>query len=129
MRQQNSKTLPRIARPFWFCLGAVALFLGVVGVVLPILPTTPFVILAAFCFGKSSSRVYRLLLENRIFGPIIADWKTHGAIATKYKMIALFMMVGAILLSIAMGVRKEVLALQVLVMGSAAGYVLSRPSR
>ena len=66
--------------------------LGLIGVVLPLLPTTPFVILAAFCFSKSSPRFHQKLLENRLFGPIIADWERYGVIPFKVKCISSGMM-------------------------------------
>ncbi|MEM6566150.1 MAG: YbaN family protein [Pseudomonadota bacterium] len=117
-----------MAKPFWFALGICALVLGGIGVVLPILPTTPFVILAAFCFGKSSGRFHSWLTNNKVFGPMIEDWHAHGAIATRYKVIAFCMMLAAILLSLMLRVRGEVVLLQSVIMGCAACYILSRPS-
>ncbi|MEM9438072.1 MAG: YbaN family protein [Pseudomonadota bacterium] len=117
-----------LARPFWFALGALALALGGLGVVLPVLPTTPFVILAAFAFAKGSPRVARYLEEHRVFGPMIADWRAHGAIATRYKLIALIMMGGALLLSFYLGFPGWVIAVQAVCIALAALFILSRPS-
>ncbi len=61
--------------------------------VLPVLPTAPFVLLAAACFARSSDRLYNAMLNHRIAGPIIADWREHGAMKRKTKMWALLMMV------------------------------------
>ena len=81
-----------LGRVFWFCLGGISLALGAIGAILPILPTTPFVILSAFAFGKSSPRLAAWLNNSPTFGPMIADWRSHGAIAPRYKRIAVTMM-------------------------------------
>ena len=60
---------------------------------LPLLPTTVFVLLAASCFAKSSPRLYQKLLDNKCFGPIIRDWNEHRSIPLKAKRIALTSMV------------------------------------
>ena len=66
----------------WVLLGLGWLFvgLGLAGVLLPVLPTTPFVLLAAACFARSSGRFYAWLLANGLFGPLIRDWQEHRAI-------------------------------------------------
>ena len=115
-------------RGLWFLLGWLALVLGAIGVVLPVLPTTPFVILAAFAFSNGSPRMHRYLENHRTFGPMIADWRAHGAIAPRYKAIAVIMMAAALTGSIIAGLRVEALVIQALCMAGAATYVLSRPS-
>ena len=112
----------------WRVLGCAALALGGLGVVLPLLPTTPLVILAAFAFAKSSPALHDWLLRNPTFGPIIADWRANGAIAPRHKAMAVSMMIAALVLSVAMAVPVFVLVLQSLCMLGAAGFVLSRPS-
>lgn len=112
----------------WLALGGLALCAGVIGIVLPLLPTTPFVILAAFAFSKSSPRLHRFLAEHPRFGPIIADWSAHGAIAPRYKALAVSMMLAALALSLWLAVPQRVLLLQLICMGGAAFFVLSRPN-
>lgn len=116
------------AKPLWALAGGLALALGLVGVVLPVLPTTPFVILAAFCFAKSLPRVARWLEEHRVFGPMIADWREHGAIAPRYKAIALIMMAAAFLASVWAGFGPTVLIVQALCLSLAATFIISRPN-
>ncbi len=116
------------SKPVWFLFGAVALALGVIGVVLPVLPTTPFVIFAAFCFAKGSPRWARYLENHAVFGPIIDDWRSNGAIAPRFKAMALVMMGAALLLSVAMDLPGRVLAIQAVVMLGAATFILTRPS-
>ncbi|MEM1230389.1 MAG: YbaN family protein [Pseudomonadota bacterium] len=115
-------------RPFWNLLGLLSLVLGAIGVVLPLLPTTPFVILAAFAFSKGSPRLRRWLIENRTFGPIIADWERHGAIAPRYKTIACVFMAVTFAVSLWLRLPTFALAFQGAFMLAAAAYVLSRPS-
>ena len=117
-----------MARAFWFSIGIIALVLGGIGVVLPVLPTTPFVILAAFAFGKSSPRFEAWLLSSATFGPMIADWRETGSIAPRFKAIACGMMGAVFLLSLAMGVPGRVLVIQAVCLGGAAAFILSRPS-
>lgn len=115
-------------RAIWFAVGSCSLLMGALGVVLPVLPTTPFVILAAFAFGKSAPSIQRRLEGSRLFGPIIADWRASGAIAPRYKATALLMMAGVLGLSVAMSVSVLVLSVQAVCMVAAAAFVLSRPS-
>ncbi|WP_238987472.1 YbaN family protein [Roseovarius dicentrarchi] len=117
-----------IMRALWICVGAVSLALGAVGVILPLLPTTPFVLLAAFAFARSAPRLRAWLAGNRIFGPIIVDWEQSGVIAPKYKVIACTVMAAVLLGSIIGGLAWGLIAIQAVCMAGAAAYVLSRPS-
>ena len=67
--------------------------LAILGVVLPILPTTPFLLVAAACFAKSSPELQRKLLANKTFGPLIHDWQKYRSIPRKAKRIALLTMI------------------------------------
>lgn len=77
-------------------IGVVALCLGAVGVVLPLLPTTPFLLLAAGCFMRSSDRLYRWLVHNRWLGDYIRNYREHHAMTRRAKVVALVMLWGAI---------------------------------
>src|SRR5687768_8896147 len=76
LRLHNS----RLVRTFYLTVGFAALTLGVVGIVVPVLPTTPFVLLAAACFARSSERFHDKLLTHRTAGPIIREWTEHRSI-------------------------------------------------
>jgi len=76
----------------WSILGVFFLLIGGAGVVLPLLPTTPFVLAAAACFAKSSPRMHAWLLGSRVFGPVIGDWEKKKCISLKVKLSALTMM-------------------------------------
>lgn len=117
-----------VARYIWVALGALALALGAIGVLLPGLPTTPFVLLAAFCFGKGAPHLAAKLHDHHLFGPILSDWQAHGAIAVKYKVLALVMMAATLGLSLWLALPAWALSLQALCMAGAATFILTRPS-
>ena len=76
-------------RTFFLLLGLLSLALGAVGAFVPLLPTVPFVILAAFCFTRSSPRLERWLVDHARFGPHIRAWRSRGAISPAGKRAAL----------------------------------------
>lgn len=114
-------------RSLWTLAGLLALSLGLLGIPLPILPTTPFILLAAFCFSKGSPRLRAWLEGHPRFGPAIAAWEENGAIPRKGKTAAVVLMLCTLLLSVAMGLSIVILALQALCLACAATFVLSRP--
>lgn len=69
--------------------GIIFIGLAILGVVLPILPTTPFLLVAAACFAKSSPTMQQKLLNNKTFGPLIYEWQQNRSIPKKAKRIAL----------------------------------------
>ncbi|MGB0454845.1 MAG: YbaN family protein [Bacteriovoracaceae bacterium] len=75
---------------FLIC-GWISIALGIAGIPLPILPTTPFILLAAFCFSKSSPKLHSWLLKHPRLGPIVGDWQRHGVIRTRAKVISTIM--------------------------------------
>lgn len=76
-------------RTIYLICGFLALGLGAIGVFLPLLPTVPFMILAAFCFARSSPALEARLLNHRHFGPHIRRWRERGAISRRGKKAAL----------------------------------------
>lgn len=74
-------------------LGFIFLGLGALGIVLPLLPTTPFVLLSAACFARSSEQWHRWLLANETFGPMIRNWEDKRCISCRVKTIGILTMV------------------------------------
>lgn len=79
-------------RWLYFAIGLTALLAGILGIFLPVLPTTPFILLAAGCFARSSERFHLLLLNHRIAGPIIREWCEYGSMPRKVKRWAYLLM-------------------------------------
>lgn len=121
------RTPNAVSRLLWLSIGWSALGLGAAGVVLPLLPTTPFVLLAAFAFGRSSPRLAAWLERNRHFGPAIGAWRANGAIAPRHKRLALAMLALVFGLSLLLAVPAHALVLQAAALGAAAIFILTRP--
>ena len=76
----------------WWLLAYGSLALGLIGIVVPGLPTVPFVLLAAFAASRGSARLHAWLLGHRRFGPMIRDWQAQGAVSRRAKWLATGMM-------------------------------------
>ena len=118
---------PIAHRLFWLTIGLASLALAAVGVLLPLIPTTPLVILAAFAFMKSSQRLHDWLVSHGIFGPMIVEWREYGAIGRTAKRVAIASMAAVLLLSLAMQAPGWVIAVQAPVLAACMWYVGSRP--
>jgi len=119
--------LTRAARFTWLIVGFVALALGALGIVLPLVPTTPFVLVAAFAFAQSSEKLHQWLLDYNFFGPLIDNWRRHGAISRRAKVISVVSMVAVLAISVAMALPMVVIVTQLVVLGAAALFILTRP--
>ncbi len=115
------------ARTLWLCLGLAATGLGLIGVVLPLVPTTVFLILAAYAFARSSPRLHTWLVEHPRFGASIVNWQQHRSISRNAKWAAVTVMALSLAVSWFVGVGDLVLGLQALVLGTVAVFILSRP--
>ena len=82
----------RPVRWLWWLLAYASLALGLIGIVVPGLPTVPFVLLSAFAAARGSQRLHAWLLAHRQFGPMIFDWQSQGAVARRAKWLATVMM-------------------------------------
>ncbi|QDX80801.1 hypothetical protein B9N43_05820 [Denitratisoma sp. DHT3] len=82
----------RLVRWLYLGAGTVALLLGLIGALLPVLPTTPFVLLAAACFARGSIHIHDWLLRNRLAGPIIREWQEYRAMDRRVKRWAFLLM-------------------------------------
>jgi len=115
-------------RHLWMVLGWASLGLGALGVLLPLLPTTPFLILAAYFFSRSSQRMHAWLLNHRVFGPPIENWRTHRAISTGAKLAALAAMALILAVSAAANIPAWALAIQAVILVGVTIFLLTRPT-
>lgn len=83
----------------YFFMGSVALFLGIIGIFIPVLPTTPFLLLASFCYLQSSKRMYNWLINHKIFGEYIYCYLTYKAISRKTKIGAIIFLWTTLIIS------------------------------
>ncbi|MCF7815583.1 MAG: YbaN family protein [Candidatus Pacebacteria bacterium] len=103
--------------------------IGVIGIFLPVLPTTPFLLLACFCYERGSPRFHQALLENRYFGPLIVEWKEFGSIPVRAKIIAVTMIVISIGWVVYAAPILMVKVAMLVIGTSVSVYILTRPSR
>jgi len=89
-----------LVRVVLWVVGSLALVLGIIGIFLPGLPTTPFVLVAAACYARASEPFYRWLIANPTFGPLIVEWRRHRSIPYRIKVIAITLMSLTICVSI-----------------------------
>ena len=114
-----------IVRAIYLSVGFLALLLGIIGAFLPVLPTTPFILLAAACFARGSEHFHRKLLENRIAGPIIIEWQMYRSIPRQVKRWVYFLM--AISFSSSMIIVPEVWQkIMLLMIGLILGFFIWR---
>lgn len=110
--------------------GSLCVLLGVIGIFLPLLPTTPFMLLAAACFARSSRRFHEWLLANRTFGPLIHEWEQHRSIPRRTKLTAIALMSAMLAVSIVLFVKPGWLQLLLAAGGVALAIWIYRiPSR
>ncbi|MCF3592448.1 YbaN family protein [Rhodobacteraceae bacterium LMO-12] len=115
-------------RYIWATLGLICVGLGLIGVVLPILPTVPFMLLAAFFFSKSSERLHYWLISHPKLGPPIVEWQTNGAINPRVKKIATISIAAVFLLSVVLELRPLILGIQAGVLTLVLIFIWSRPN-
>lgn len=79
-------------RTLFIILGSISLLLGIIGMFLPLIPTTPFLLLSAFLYGESSPRFHHWLINHPKLSPPIHDWNKNRVIRTQYKILATIML-------------------------------------
>ena len=117
-----------MTRLFWLCLGLMSVALGATGVFVPLLPTVPFMLLAAFCFARSSERLHDWLINHRTFGQSIRDWQDHGAIHKRAKRLATLSILLVLGASFVFGAPSHVIAIQVVVLSIVLIFIWTRPT-
>ena len=89
IKKRINRFLSLIYKPILIVVGTLSTGLGILGIFLPLLPTTPFLLLAAACYIRSSKKLYNWLLSNRFFGKYIRDYREKKAIPLKIKILAI----------------------------------------
>ncbi len=111
----------------WTAFGLVCVALGLAGAVLPLLPTTVFMLLAAYAFARGSPRLRSWLVDHPRFGPPVRRWEETGAISRRHKVYAAGAMAASLAIALAAGLPRTALIIQALCLAGAAAFVLTRP--
>ena len=120
----------RLVRALLWIAGSLSLVLGVIGIVLPGLPTTPFILLAAACYAKASPRLHAWLLNHRWFGPMLRDWESDRSLTRRTKTVAVVSMLVMVGFSVWTFHGRLALQLVLLVTGAIGAFVVLRiPTR
>jgi len=120
----------RAARLLYGAAGWLSLLLGIIGIFVPGLPTTPFVLLAAACFSKASPRTHQWLLNHRVLGPFIRNWEEHRSLTVRSKCFAIGTMVLMLSISAWQFVGKPWIQGSILLLGAIGAFcVLRIPTR
>lgn len=117
----------RVQRVAYLVVAWIALMLGVIGIVLPGLPTTPFVLLAAWAAARGSRRLHGWLRVHRVFGPMIRDWQASGAVSRRAKWAATVTMAACAVLMFATAPKLWMAAAGSAIMCVVATWLWRRP--
>lgn len=112
-----------------FAVGVISASLGIVGVFLPLLPTTPFMLLAAWCFVRSSDKAHQWLYRQPVIGDALRDWDSNKAISRKAKILAVSMMALSLVF---IWLKVKILPLKIAVtilLLCVSVFLLSRPEK
>lgn len=113
---------------FWAVFGLLSLGLGMIGVFMPLLPTVPFLLLAAFCFARSSKKLHYWLMNHPTLGPPIQQWQQNGAINKRAKHLATLSISIVFMISLLIGLRWEILVIQAVTLCLVMVFIWSRPN-
>lgn len=114
-------------RVIWLTLGSLSVVAGFAGIFLPVLPTVPFLLLAAFLFGKSSKTAHDWLISHKAFGPAIRDWQQSGAISRKSKFLSAVSMLAVLAISILLNIPVLIVLIQVVILLAVSYFIWTRP--
>ena len=115
-------------RYIWNFGGLVCVALALLGIPLPLLPTVPFLLLAAFCFARGSAWLHDWLVTHPRLGPPIRDWNENGAIHGTAKLLATVSVGAVFLISIVMQLSATVLIIQAVTLSCVLLFIWTRPS-
>ncbi|CAA6813551.1 MAG: Unknown protein [uncultured Sulfurovum sp.] len=112
----------------WLLLGLSCLGLAFLGVILPLLPTVPFLLLAAFFFAKSSEKLHTWLINHQLFGTMISDWHDRGAINKRAKYFATLSVLLVLGISVFLALKPLILTIQIILLSLVMLFIWTRPN-
>ncbi len=116
-------------RVFYFSLGWLFFALGAIGALLPVMPTTPFMLLALWAFSQSSERFHNWLYNHRFFGPPLQKWQQYRVIPLPAKIVSVsFMSISLVYMTLFVPVPIWVKAIIASLMAYGAWFILTKPS-
>ncbi len=116
-----------VLRSLHLAVGVVATGLAVLGAVLPLLPTTPFLLVAAWAFARSSPRLEAWLIDHARFGPLITDWRREGAVARRVKRLSGVVMAATLVVGALTGLSLAILLIQAAIFAAVSVFLWTRP--
>jgi uncharacterized membrane protein YbaN (DUF454 family) len=120
------KTATGLRRVVYVALGLLFVGLAAVGVATPVLPTTPFLLLAGWFFARSSARLHAWLLRSRLFGGMIRDWQKHRGVRPRVKVVALILIPLVVFTSAYFGGLPWYLVVMLIVLATVGAVVVIR---
>ena len=126
VRIKHKTMMKPIKKAALVSIGLLCVGLGVLGIFLPLLPTTVFLLIAAACFARSSDRLYNWLLTHKWFGPYIKNWREHKAITRRTKIIILFVLWLTLIVSAIIGTNLLWIRLVLLAVGIGVTIFITR---
>lgn len=119
-----------LARPLLLLLGWTSVGLGILGIIMPLFPTTPFLLVAIWAFSKSSPELAQRIRDHRVAGPFIRDWQDEGVIPNRAKALAVTMMAAMLTyLHFGADVAPWIEWLVAAILLATGIYIVSRPGR
>ncbi len=110
---------PKVKSRLFIGAGSVSLGIGIAGIVLPLLPTTPFLLLAAYCYSRGSRRLHKRLLSNRLIGNYLKNYLEGKAMTIKAKVLSLSMLWAVIVCTAVFVIDSQIMRIIMLAVGAA----------
>ncbi|ENH95937.1 hypothetical protein J416_13474 [Gracilibacillus halophilus YIM-C55.5] len=114
-------------RILWMIGGSISLIIGFIGIFLPLLPTTPLVLLAGFCYGKSSPRLHQWLMTNKYFGHYLVDYQKGNGVPVRVKVFATIIVWSSVLFTLTVIPLLAVKLFMVLVALGVSIFIMTSP--
>ena len=127
IKENNNLARRRLTRLLWIIAGVFCVIIAAIGIILPLLPTTPFLLLTAYCFARGSSHLNHWLMTHPHFGPPILNWQKYGAISRSAKAMALIALAAIIPASWVFGAPDYTLVIQAVVVVCSGTFIVTRP--